>query len=43
MPALGESKRPLADAAAVMFDGSGAALIAIGALVSTAGYVFGES
>ncbi|MBM4197094.1 MAG: amino acid permease [Gammaproteobacteria bacterium] len=43
LPALGTSARPLADAAAVVFGAGGATLVAAGALVSTAGYVFGAS
>jgi amino acid transporter len=43
VPALGESKRPLADVAAAMIGAPGATLIALGALVSTAGYIFGAS
>ena len=43
LPALGESGRPLADAAAVVFGASGATLIVIGALISTVGYIFGAS
>ncbi|MBM2840107.1 MAG: Amino acid permease [Bacteroidetes bacterium] len=42
-PALGTSQRPLADAASVIIGGQGATLIAIGALVSTCGYIFGGS
>ncbi len=42
-PALGTSARPLADAANVVFTSHGATLIAIGALVSTCGYIFGGS
>ena len=41
MPALGDSSRPLADAAAVIAGPPGATLIAVGVLLSTAGYVFG--
>ena len=43
LPSLGESARPLADAAAAVFGAPGATLIAAGALVSTAGYIFGAS
>jgi amino acid transporter len=43
MPGLGASFRPLADVASTLFGTHGAALIGAGALVSTAGYVFGAS
>lgn len=43
LPSLGESARPLADVAAAIAGAPGATLIAVGALVSTAGYVFGAS
>jgi amino acid transporter len=43
VPALGESTRPLADVAAALAGAPAATLIAAGALVSTAGYVFGAS
>jgi amino acid transporter len=41
VPALGASPRPLADAAAAIAGPPGASLIAVGVLLSTAGYVFG--
>jgi len=43
LPSLSASARPLADAAAVVLGAPGATLIALGALVSTAGYIFGAS
>ncbi|MEQ1802457.1 MAG: APC family permease [Gammaproteobacteria bacterium] len=43
VPGLGESARPLGDAAAVIAGAPGATLIAVGVLLSTAGYVFGAS
>jgi amino acid transporter len=42
-PAIGESTRPLARAAELMFGSWGASLIAMGAILSTCGYVFGAS
>jgi len=41
VPGLGSSERPLGDAAAVIAGAPGATLVAAGALLSTAGYVFG--
>jgi amino acid transporter len=43
VPGLGDSERPLGEAAAVIAGAPGATLIAVGALLSTAGYVFGAS
>ncbi len=43
VPGLGGSARPLGDAAAVVAGAPGATLIAVGVLLSTAGYVFGAS
>ncbi|MDH5255826.1 MAG: APC family permease [Gammaproteobacteria bacterium] len=41
VPGLGASARPLGDAAAAIAGAPGATLIAVGVLLSTAGYVFG--
>lgn len=43
VPGLGGSERPLGEAAAVIAGLPGATLIAVGALLSTAGFVFGAS
>ena len=43
VPGLGGSERPLGEAAAVIAGVPGATLIAVGALLSTAGFVFGAS
>jgi basic amino acid/polyamine antiporter, APA family len=43
LPSLGSSQRPLAEAASVIIGGAGAALITLGALLSTTGYVLGGS
>ncbi len=42
LPDIISSKRPLADAAQVFFGSNGASLIAIGALISTYGYLSGQ-
>ncbi len=43
LPTLGTSQRPLAEAASVIIGGAGGAVIAVGALLSTTGYVLGGS
>jgi len=42
-PDLGASKRPLSDAATSIVGSFGGSLIAVGALISTCGYIFGAS